>query len=69
MKARKYTSEQIIGILEEAEIWAKTADFYSKYGMITALSRNHIMSESDLRKNNDSVKYQSIWLVYTGTRI
>jgi putative transposase len=33
MKAKRYTEEQIIGVLKEAEAGAKTKDPCRKYGM------------------------------------
>lgn len=36
MKARKYTEEQIIAVLKEAEAGAKVSDLCRKYGMSDA---------------------------------
>jgi putative transposase len=36
MKARKYTEEQIIAVLREAEAGTKVADLCRKYGMSDA---------------------------------
>ena len=40
MKARKYTEEQIIAVLKEAEAGAKVADLCRKYGMSDATYYN-----------------------------
>jgi putative transposase len=40
MKARKYTEEQIIAVLQEAEAGAKVADLCRKYGMSDATYYN-----------------------------
>ncbi len=40
MKARKYTEEQIIAVLREAEAGAKVVDLYRKYGMSDATYYN-----------------------------
>ncbi|MFC1948021.1 transposase, partial [Chloroflexota bacterium] len=40
MKARKYTEEQIIAVLKEAEAGAKVADLCRKYGMSDATYHN-----------------------------
>jgi putative transposase len=40
MKAGKYTGEQIIAVLKEAEAGARVADLYRKYGMSDATYYN-----------------------------
>ena len=55
MKARQYTEEQIIAVLQEGEAGAKVADLCRKYGMSDASYYNwkakyHGMTVSDLRK-------------------
>jgi putative transposase len=40
MKARKYTEEQIIAVLKEAEAGAKIAELCRKYGMSDATYYN-----------------------------
>jgi len=55
MKARKYTGEQIIAVLKEAEAGAKISELCRKYGMSDATYYNWKakyagMTVSDLKK-------------------
>jgi putative transposase len=55
MKARKYTEEQIIAVLKEAEAGAKISELCRKYGMSDATYYNWKakyagMTVSDLKK-------------------
>ena len=55
MKARKYTEEQIIAVLREAEAGARIADLCRKYGMSDATYYNRKtkyagMMVSDLKR-------------------
>ncbi len=55
MKARQYTEEQIIAVLQEGEAGAKVADLCRKYGMSDATyynwkSKYSGMTVSDLKR-------------------